>query len=189
MGGYGSGRRAEGLRRLRVEETLTLPVSLFKEKIRVGAAGRFGLIKEPNDPYPYRYRFTREGKELAFWIYYDSEDEQITIPIRMQKTHPNYGGIRWWFTCPLVVNGVTCHRRVGKLHLPPGRLYFGCRTCHRLSHKSSQKAHKREREIAMIAKELGTHIEGATHLLESWEARRRERLRELEEESQNDRLG
>lgn len=44
MGGFGSGRCATGSRRQRVEETLTLPVRLFKEKIRLGGAGRFGLI-------------------------------------------------------------------------------------------------------------------------------------------------
>ena len=44
-----------------------------------------------------------------------------------------FGGERWWFTCPLKVNDVNCNRRVGKLYLPPGANYFGCRSCHELT--------------------------------------------------------
>ena len=46
--------------------------------------------------------------------------EDVRIPIRLQTTPTQFGGRRWWFTCPLIVNGVACNRRVGKLYLPPG---------------------------------------------------------------------
>ena len=49
----------------------------------------------------------------------DSED--VRIPVRLQTTPTQFGGERWWFTCPLIVNGVACNRRAGKLYLPPGR--------------------------------------------------------------------
>jgi len=46
--------------------------------------------------------------------------------VSLTTTPLPWGGLRWWFTCPLVVEGRSCGRRVGKLYLPPGRGYFGC---------------------------------------------------------------
>lgn len=34
-------------------------------------------------------------------------------------------------------------RRVGKVYLPPGGKYFGCRHCYQLSYRSSQESDKR----------------------------------------------
>ncbi|MBW3599539.1 MAG: hypothetical protein KY475_19980 [Planctomycetes bacterium] len=50
----------------------------------------------------------------------------------------------------LVVRGVACQRRAGKLYLPPGAKYFGCRTCHDLTYRSSQEAHQAERLFAQL---------------------------------------
>src|SRR5262245_58476814 len=63
--------------------------------------------------------------------------------VRLVTTRPRFGGLRWWFVCPLVVNGRPCGRRVGKLYLPPGGRYFGCRGCHRLTYHSAQTHDKR----------------------------------------------
>jgi hypothetical protein len=71
--------------------------------------------------------------------------EDVRIPVRLQTTATQFGGERYWFTCPLIVNGVACGRRSGKLYLPPGARYFGCRKCHQLSYCSSQEAHHAER--------------------------------------------
>lgn len=49
----------------------------------------------------------------------------------LTATRPRFGGLRWWFVCPLVVKGRSCKRRVGKLYLPPHGRYFGCRHCNR----------------------------------------------------------
>ena len=85
--------------------------------------------------------------------WHDSED--VLIPIRLQTTPTQFGGERWWFTCPLIVNGAECNRRVGKLYLPPGARYFGCRTCHRLTYRSCQEAHQAERLFSRLGMELG----------------------------------
>jgi len=71
--------------------------------------------------------------------------EDIVIPIRLQTTRPHLGGVRWWFTCPLIVDGVACERRVAKLYLPPNDRHFGCRICHDLTYRSCQQAHQLER--------------------------------------------
>lgn len=168
MGGYGSGRKADGLRKLTVEETLSLSTSLFKGNIRLGVAGYFVISDTNNFPHVLKYRFCREGFHLILWIYSDREEHQATIAIRMQQTRPNYGGYRWWFTCPLAVDGQSCKRRVTKLYYPPKGLYFGCRKCYRLSYISSQLAHKKEREIAILARELDTNINNAAMLYDRW---------------------
>jgi hypothetical protein len=53
--------------------------------------------------------------------------------VRLTTTRPRFGGLRWWFICPLLVNGQACNRRVGKLYLPPPDRYFGCRHCYHLT--------------------------------------------------------
>jgi hypothetical protein len=76
------------------------------------------------------YTFTETGKD---------EDYRVGL----EATRPRFGGLRWWFLCPLVVRGVPCGRRVGKLYLPPGGRYFGCRHCHDLTYRSAQEHDKR----------------------------------------------
>ncbi len=56
-----------------------------------------------------------------------------------------YGGVRYWFLCPAVVDGVLCEDRVGKLYLPPGGKLFGCRQCYGLTYESCQQSHKYDR--------------------------------------------
>jgi hypothetical protein len=69
--------------------------------------------------------------------------EALDYQIRLTVTRPRFGGLRWWFICPLVVNGRPCGRRVGKLYLPPGGRYYGCRHCYQLTYRSAQKHDKR----------------------------------------------
>jgi hypothetical protein len=63
--------------------------------------------------------------------------------IRLETTPLHFGGFRWWGRCPLEVSGAPCGRRVGKLHLPPGGRYFGCRKCYGLTYQSAQRRDKR----------------------------------------------
>jgi hypothetical protein len=41
------------------------------------------------------------------------------------------------------LEGRPCNRRAGKLYLPPGGRYFGCRQCYRLTYISCQTHDKR----------------------------------------------
>ena len=87
-------------------------------------------------------------------LHHQSPDtREVHIPVRLQETRPTFGGKRWWFTCPLTVNGVACNRRVGKLYLPPGTRYFGCRHCYDLTYWSAQHAHEQARAMAWIKKQ------------------------------------
>ena len=65
--------------------------------------------------------------------------EAVDYRVPLVTTRPRFGGLRWWFVCPLVVGGRPCGRRAGKLYLPPGGRYFGCRRCHELTYESVQR--------------------------------------------------
>jgi hypothetical protein len=79
------------------------------------------------------YNWTRGGGERG----------EADYQVRLTTTRPRFGGLRWWFVCPLLPRGAPCGRRVGKLYLPPGGRYFGCRHCHDLTYTSAQKHDKR----------------------------------------------
>lgn len=64
--------------------------------------------------------------------------ENLDYLIKVISTPCHLGGIRWWFFCPLVVNGKLCERRCRILYLPRGEKYWGCRECHKLSYESRQ---------------------------------------------------
>jgi hypothetical protein len=97
------------------------------------------------------YRVTRNDYGVRIILHYRWRDsESIAIPVHVQTTPTQFGGERSWFTCPLIVRDRACNRRVGKLHLPPGARYFGCRTCHDLSYRSAQEAHSTERVFAWL---------------------------------------
>jgi hypothetical protein len=55
------------------------------------------------------YSRTRAGAE---------EKESVDYRVRLATSRPRFGGLRWWFICPLTVNGRPCRRRMGKLYLP-----------------------------------------------------------------------
>jgi hypothetical protein len=71
------------------------------------------------------------------------DSEHLDYEIRLTTTPCNFGGERYWFICPLSIDGTPCGRRVGKLYLPPGGRYFGCRHCYNLTYKCQQEHDKR----------------------------------------------
>ena len=64
------------------------------------------------------------------------EKTEYDYKVQLTTTPCNFGGVRYWFICPLSKNGVYCGRRVGKLYCPPGANYYGCRYCYNLSYES-----------------------------------------------------
>jgi hypothetical protein len=69
--------------------------------------------------------------------------DKMDYRIRLTTTSPYFGGLRWWYICPLSVNGRSCHRRIGKLYLPNYARFYGCRHCYELTYRSCQEADKR----------------------------------------------
>ena len=72
--------------------------------------------------------------------YWSEEKSEIDYKVRLESTPCHYGGVRYWFICPLSTNGVYCGRRVGVLYRV-GK-WFGCRHCHRVAYYSQMRGGK-----------------------------------------------
>ena len=96
------------------------------EKMRL--AGRVPLDGE--DYARFQYTSTRRST---------GEKTECNYKVRLVTTPCHFGGVRWWFLCPLITNGVSCGRRVGTLYCPPGATYYGCRHCYNLTYESRNK--------------------------------------------------
>lgn len=98
---------------------------------------------------------TVEGDEYIHFRYMHinnqtSEKTELDYKARLVWTSCHYGGRRWWFICPLVVNGQVCNRRVGVLYLANDKC-FGCRHCYNLTYWSC----RRSRHFDSVYKGLG----------------------------------
>jgi hypothetical protein len=89
-----------------------------------------------NGPSGLRFMYAITDNETG-------EKKDYNYIISVETTRCNYGGKRWWFICPLVVNGRSCQRRCRIVYMPPGAKYFGCRECHRLTYESRQRHRER----------------------------------------------
>jgi hypothetical protein len=88
---------------------------------------------------------------------YSIREPEISADYRvgLTTTRPRFGGLRWWFLCPLGVNGVPCGRRVGKLYLPPAAGYYGCRHCHDLTYASCREDRRFDTVLRAVAGAIG----------------------------------
>lgn len=58
---------------------------------------------------------------------WSGKKESLDYKVRLTTTPCNYGGVRYWFVCPLTKDGQYCGRRVGVIY-NIGK-WFGCRHC------------------------------------------------------------
>jgi hypothetical protein len=173
MGGLGSGRRwNRPARRLTVEESPSLGIRNFRGHIFQGSAGTITWTRAGTVTNSIGFSVTWGDVPILTLRYRWRDKEDVSFPIRLQTTSPYIGGVRWWFTCPLIVGGVPCKRRVRKLYLPPGTRYFGCRHCHRLTYRSSQKAHECERYLDWIDS-IPRWLERQRQNMQKWSRARR----------------
>jgi hypothetical protein len=100
------------------------------------------------------------------WVWTSTQQqESADYRVQLATTRPRFGSLRWWFICPLVVNGRACGRRVGKLYLPPRARCFGCRRCHDLTYTSCQESRKYDGLFRRIAAEMGQDIATVKRLM------------------------
>jgi hypothetical protein len=60
--------------------------------------------------------------------------KEFDYKVALTATTCYFGGFRFWFRCPLSINGRYCGRRVGVLYKLGD--YFGCRHCNNLTYDS-----------------------------------------------------
>jgi hypothetical protein len=92
----------------------------------------------------YRVEFEEDNPSGLRFIYSvtnnkTGEKKDYNYTISVVPTPCNYGGQRWWYRCPLIVNGRSCERRCRIIYMPPDAEYFGCRECHQLTYESRQR--------------------------------------------------
>jgi hypothetical protein len=144
MGSYGSGRWKDHTPATTVESCLSIDAA---DLTRCGfwrrPAGSVALPWPRGVAWPWvdRVLLAGRGQDAHLVVEYTVRTPGGSLPLMqrvgLQTTVPNYGGLRWWFTCPLE----GCERRARKLYRPPGELYFGCRQCYQLTYLSSQRNH------------------------------------------------
>ena len=169
MGGYGSGRSRSYGAKTTVEACLTLNIDRL---VRIGAIRQHpwtGVLEWTRDSNGEKtaavgYRCTNNGIGWVLTLEYtvthrDGEKSEVILPIDMQTTRVYSGGQRQWFTCPVVKNGRSCRRRVGRLYLPPGAIHFGCRHCYNLTYKSCNESHKYDSLYRLLAKDTGLPLQ------------------------------
>jgi hypothetical protein len=146
MGGIGSGSWDRSNKKSTVEESLVLAMKDFWRRLYHGAGGTFSWTWAGGAKSSIGYFVTWDDSGPTVTLRYRWRDiEDVQIPVRLETSQTQFGGERRWFTCPLIVDGVACNRRIGKLYLPPRARYFGCRNCHGLTYRSCQESHFLER--------------------------------------------
>ena len=68
------------------------------------------------------------------------EKTDLDYKINLTTTPCNFGGVRYWFRCPIVKDGQYCGCRTGALYIAGGGKYFGCRDCYNLSYESRNES-------------------------------------------------
>lgn len=179
MGGSGSGNHYHGWRQSKkttVEDCLSIDANHWQRegilKAKICQTGSCRWTYRSGNRFTVNYQVVTLDLACPFvrlWYSWtrtstrQSESAEYSVPL--SATRPRFGGLRWWFICPLIVKGRTCGRRVGKLHLPPGARYFGCRQCHSLTYTSCQESHKYDRLYRFMAKNLGWDIDAVKRMM------------------------
>jgi hypothetical protein len=152
MGGNGSTRWNYHSRKYLVEDSLILDTNrLMHEGVLQEGVHKFGgwgwwdaITGERASSLDYEVNTTNPA---FLWIRlsytFTQTRETMNYLIRLTTTRPNFGGLRWWFICPINITNRVCNLRIGKIYLPPFSLYFGCRVCNDLTYRSCQESDKR----------------------------------------------
>ena len=133
MGGMGSGNWTRPYKKSTVEESWALSIWDLRDGIFPEASGEIDWKHQGEISWSIGFfiEWDEEGPTLTLHYYLGSES--IVIPIRLESTPTNFGGNRWWFTCPNHKNGEPCQRRSGKLYLPAHETILSpVRACHDL---------------------------------------------------------
>lgn len=159
MGGSGSGPQRSGGTKWRVEGCHSLNTSDLARWKLLAPGVRSGSFHwgEGEKRSTVSYTLAAEAASAILVPTYTmvKTGERMEYSIRMVTTPCHFGGLRWWFICPLVVSGTSCCARVRKLYLP-GR-YFGCRTCLDLTYRSTQESDRRVYQAVRSCGFLGSY--------------------------------
>lgn len=115
------------------------------DAISITELKRHGLLKgDVSAVLIHESAYERSGTQVRtdlaslrpqLWI---TREDEASYAVELTTTPCYFGGRRYWFICPLVVDGAFCGKRMGVLYL--GGRWFGCRDCYQLSYLSRQRS-------------------------------------------------
>jgi hypothetical protein len=177
VGGYGSTRWGWYSKRLAVEDCRRLPFRMFKKNLLVGWSGQITWSRNGEVISTIGYQVKGSDCPSNILLIYtitraDGEKIDCKYPIDLTTTPLPWGGLRYWFVCPIA----GCGRRVNVLYLAPGGKYFACRHCYRLSYRSRQEGYQDRvfyGHMAEMMRDLYPSVTGVTwrHVREFWKAK------------------
>ena len=162
MGSFGSGRWNNYAKKRTVEDCwiLNLTEIPLGDPATAPPNWRVILCRSTNHgwfPLPVHYTVLEEENTFYLDITHPvgrrGSPENVEERIELLSTRPNFGGARWYLSCPFTTEGERCGRRMSKLYLPPEDQHFGCRECHKLTYRSCQESHKFDSLYALWAGE------------------------------------
>lgn len=139
MGGPGSGNWYRWNKKGNVEDHQKLSIKRLCEKgviINNGySSGSWQWLRNDEVVSSIKYESNTSFDNSYFRVKYKNTqtEESFDYKIKLTTTTPNYGGKRFWFTCP--IDG--CGRRVANLYM--GDKYFACRHCYDLAYRSQSE--------------------------------------------------
>ena len=139
MGGFGSGRPS-GTGRDKVEACRSIDVNRLHKMgcLRDGWAVGWRWMSDGEKVASINLRADADRLHLSYCVRIGGgEWEGVVETVGIVHAPCRFGGMRPYFICPGVVNGVACGRRVAKLHC--AARYFLCRHCCRLAHASQSE--------------------------------------------------
>ena len=69
---------------------------------------------------------------------FTGEKTDVNYKVPLTTTRCHYGGLRYWFLCPLSRGGRYCGKRVGVIYGNAGE-YFGCRKCANIAYEAQMR--------------------------------------------------
>ncbi|MGH1464773.1 MAG: hypothetical protein ACRBBQ_05390 [Cognatishimia sp.] len=107
--------------------------------LRPDRAGNWVWSRDGKEVARIGYKAKDGGLDLNYRVrIYGGEWEPIEQSIPIIHVDCHFGGQRPYFSCPGIVNGHLCGRRVGKLY--SGGRYFLCRHCYDIAYSSQSEA-------------------------------------------------
>ena len=91
-------------------------------------------------------------------LHYNHKSSPVDYRVSLTTTRPYFGGVRWWFVCP--VNG----SRAAKLHLPSGSHVFASRQALDLAYRSQNETSNGR--LLSKAQKIRRRFGGSGNLLE-----------------------
>lgn len=99
------------------------------------------------------YEVSATGDDDArLTLIYTASGVPVRQTISLVRSHPRFGGWRWWFLCPVLLERGE-RRLVRAIFLPSGQRYFGSRVAHGLNYRSQKESRSLPKLIGRLMRD------------------------------------